>query len=235
MPPAHCTSGSRTSAQISPACSSSRCASASAASSAQLRALWPSRVPGVGRGGEHRLHQQRRIGAAVQRDVAHRQRADGLAVVAVVQGDELRAPRFVGLVAEPVERHLQRHLDPRRAVVGVEHLGQRRAAGLARGDGQQALGQLHRGRMRAAGQDHLFEAARLARDRPGDARLGMAVQVHPPAAHRVQRAAAVVAHQPGPLAARHRQQRQHVGVFAHLGAGMPEHRKIARTPARGLV
>src|SRR3546814_6370885 len=69
-----------------------------------------------------RLEQQRRIDAAIQRDVAHRQRADGFAVVAVAQRDEARAPRLVAAVAEPVEGHLQRHLDAGRAVVGVEHL-----------------------------------------------------------------------------------------------------------------
>src|SRR3546814_396191 len=150
---------------------------------------------GVGRGREQRLEQQRRIDAAIQRDVAHRQRADGFAVVAVAQRDEARAPRLVAAVAEPVEGHLQRHLDAGRAVVGVEHLGQRVAPRLARGDGQQALGQFHRRGMRAAGEDHLLQRARLPCDRPGDARLGVAEQVGPPAAHRVERAAAIVADQ----------------------------------------
>src|SRR3546814_1588069 len=56
---------------------------------------------GVGRGREQRLEQQRRIDAAIQRDVAHRQRADGFAVVAVAQRNEARAPRLVAAVAEP--------------------------------------------------------------------------------------------------------------------------------------
>ena len=188
MPPAHCTRGSRINAQISPGWSSSRRASASAASlGAAGGALAVAREVRIRRRREQRFHQQRRVDAPVQRDVADRQRADRFAVVAVLQRDEFRPPRFVAAVAEPVERHLQRDFDPGRTVVGIEHLGQRLAPGFARRDREQAFGQFHRGRMRTTGEDHLLQRARLARDGVGDARLGVAEQVGPPAADRIER------------------------------------------------
>lgn len=207
---------------------------------AGLRALPIARQVGVGSGREDRLHQQWCVDAAIQRDVAHRQCADGFAVVTVVQGDELRPPRFVAAIAEPVERHFQRDLDPGRAVVGIEDLGQRIAPGFARRDGKQPFGQFHRGRMRKAGQDHLFKRARLSGHRLGDARFGVSVQVDPPATDRVQVLAAVLSDQPGPVAAGHGHERQGVRacvrmVRAHLRAWMPEHREIARTPAVRVV
>jgi hypothetical protein len=152
-----------------------------------------------------------------------------------VQRHELRAPRLVAAVAEPVEGHLQRDLDPGRAVVGVEHLRQRRATGLARGDRQQALGQFDRRWVRATGKDHLLQRAGLARDGSGDAGLRVPMQVDPPAADRIERPAAVVAHQPGAVAPCDRQQRQHVRMLAHLRARVPQHGEVARTPAVGLV
>ena len=187
------------------------------------------RTEGIRRRREQRLQQQRRIHAAVQRDVTHRQRAQRLAVVAAGQRHEPGAP-FDAAVVEPVEGHLQRHFHPGRPVVGVEHLGQRVPPGLAWGDRQQALGQFDGGRVRAAGQDHLLQGARLPGDGLGDARLGMAVQVGPPAADAVEDAPAVEAHQPGAFAARHGEQRQRVRVLAHLRAGVPEHRQVACPP-----
>jgi hypothetical protein len=47
---------------------------------------------GVGRGREQAFGQQRRIDAAIQRNVTQRQRAQGFAVVAVLERDEARAP-----------------------------------------------------------------------------------------------------------------------------------------------
>jgi hypothetical protein len=160
-----------------------------------------------------------------------RERAQRLAVITVFQCNELRAPGFAA-VAEPVERHLQRHLDAGRAVVGVEDLGQRCATGLARGQREQAFGQLHRGRMREAGQDHLLQRARLSRNGLGDARLGVPVQVGPPAADAIEIAATVVTEQPRAVPALDGNQRQDVRVLPHLGAGMPQHLEVARAPSR---
>jgi len=95
---------------------------------------------------------------------------------------------------------------------------------------QQAFGQFHRRCMRAAGQDHLLQRAGLPADGRGDARLGVAVQVGPPAADAVEDAPAVEPHQPCALAALHRKQRQRMRVLAHLRAGMPEHGQVACPP-----
>ena len=61
--------------------------------------------------------------------------------------------------------------------------------------------------------------------------FGVAVDIGPPTADRIQYAAAVVPHQPRAFATCHRKQRQCVGVFAHLRAGVPEHGQVARTPS----
>ncbi len=121
---------------------------------------------GVGRGCEQGLGQQRCVDAAIQRDVAHGEGADGLAVVAVLQRDKAGAMQFA-TVAEVVEGHLQRHFHASRAVVGVEHLGQRRAVGLARGDLQQAFGQADGRLVAKAGQHHLLQRVRLGADGGG--------------------------------------------------------------------
>ncbi len=192
------------------------------------------RTEGIRRRREQGFQQQGRVHPPVQRDVAHRQRAQRLAVVAAGQRHEFGAP-FDAAVVEPVEGHLQRHFHARRAVVGVEHLGQRRAAAAfinfaARGEGQQAFGQFHRRCVRAAGQDHLFQRAGLPADGRGDAGLGVAVQVGPPAADAVEDAPSVEPHQPRALAALHRKQRQGMRMLAHLRAGMPEHGQVACPP-----
>jgi hypothetical protein len=74
---------------------------------------------------------------------------------------------------------------------------------------------------------------RLAGDGGGDARLGMAVQIGPPAADAVQHAATVETNQPGAFAARHREQRKRMRVLAHLRARVPEHGQVARAPVIG--
>jgi len=88
--------------------------------------------------------------------------------------------------------------------------------------------------VRKAGQDHLFQRARLPGDRRGDARFRMAEQVGPPTRYGVEVAASVVAYQPGAFAARDRHQRQYVGVLAHLRARVPQHREVAGSPAIGV-
>ena len=235
MPPAHCTSGSRINAQISPACccrSASRPAAARTAHSAAGFA-WPGHGRIRGRR-EQRLAQQRRIHAPVQRDIADRQRADGFTVVPVFQCDELRAPGLAAVV-EPMEGHLQRDFHAGRAVVGIEHLGQWRASCLGGSERHQLLGQFHRRRMREAGQDHLFQLHRLCSDCAGDARFRVAEQIGPPAGYGVEVAATVAADQPCTFAALDRHQRQRVRVFAHLGAGVPEHRQVTFAPVVGAA
>ena len=235
MPPAHCTQ--RLQDQRADLAGFGRAASASASAARCARCsrgLAGHGEEGIRRRREHRLGQQRRVHAAVQRDVAYRQRTQRFAVVAVFQRDEFRA-RVRRPVVEPVERHLQRHFHARRAVVGIEHLRQRRAAVLPRREREQAFGQLHRGRVRAAGQDHVLQFPRLACDGLGDARLGVPVQAGPPARHGIEVAPAVHAHQPLALAALDRQQRQRVRVLAHLRARVPDTSRSRRaTPRRCL-
>ncbi|MNV55841.1 hypothetical protein D3C71_1480910 [compost metagenome] len=136
-------------------------------------------------------------------------------------------------VAEVVERHLQRHFHPGRAVVGIEHFGQRVAPGLAGGDRQQALGQPYRRLMTEAGQHHLFQLGGLLGNGRTDARLRMAEQIGPPTAHRIQITMAVMVDQPRAFAAGDRQQGQGVGMLAHLGARVPKHGQIALPPLIG--
>ncbi|MNN39509.1 hypothetical protein D3C81_1535480 [compost metagenome] len=136
-------------------------------------------------------------------------------MVAVAQADELALGRQPG-VAPVVEAHLQRDLDRRGAVRGVEHIAERPAA--QRG---QALGQFHRGGVRAAGEHHVPERVQLARQRGVDARVGVAEQVDPPRAGGVEIAAAVGIEQPRAFAA-HDRQRQGVVIGAQAGAGVPD-------------
>ncbi|MNS79373.1 hypothetical protein D3C72_1130260 [compost metagenome] len=184
---------------------------------------------GVGRGREQAFGQQRRIDAAIQRDVGQCEGTQRLAVVAVLQRDEARAPGL-SAVLEVLEGHLQCHFDAGRAIVGVEHLGQRRAAGLARREGQQAFSQGDRRFMAEAGQHHLLQLSGLGGDGTTNARLGVAEQVGPPAADGVQVAVAVVIDQPGAFATGDRHQRQRVRMLAHLRARVPQHLEVALPP-----
>src|SRR5690606_33799579 len=108
-----------------------------------------------------------------------RQRTQGLAVVAVLKRDEQIA--LAPLIAVRVEAHLQRDFDSRGTVVREECLAEPR-----RRQRQQPLGQLDGRRMTEAGQDDLFELARLLCDGSADSGMGMAEQVGPPAADRVE-------------------------------------------------
>ena len=228
MPPAHCTRGSRISAQTSWPWRSRMSRSSSAARSAQSAGVSPSRARyASGEGAKIASASSGAYTRRYKRNIADRERADRFAVVTVLQRDELRALRLP-LVAEPVEGHLQRDFHARRAVVGVEDLRERRAAVFARREREQAFGERDRGLVREAGEDHLFERPGLLGDRTRDARLGMAEQVGPPARHRVEVALPVHADQPRALAACDGDQRQDGGVLAHLRAGVPQHREVAR-------
>ena len=78
-----------------------------------------SRLPGV--------EEQRAVERVEELDAADRDRAERVAVVAVAQADEARAPPLAALVVELVG-HLQRDLARRRAVVGEEDAAQARRA-----------------------------------------------------------------------------------------------------------
>ena len=169
------------------------------------------------------VQQQRLVGVGEQRHVAHRHGRHGLAVVAVGQGDEALLVRLAA-VTPVVEAHLQRHLDARGAVVGVEH-----ALQPGRGEPYQPLGQLDHRLMAEAGQHHVLELVELGLDPRADARIGMAEHVDPPGADRIQVALAVEVLQPDALAAADRDQWQLL-VILHLRTGVPEHGKVALHP-----
>ncbi len=236
MPPAHCTNGSRINAQTSPAMRVQQTGERiGGALGALLGGGCGGRTERIGRRREQDVHHQRRVHAAIQRNVADRQRADGFAVIAIVQRDEFRTLRCVAAIAVPVEGHLQCDFHAGRTVVGIEDFGERRAIGLTRRKREQALGQFHRGRMREPGQDHLFQRMRLPRDGLGDSRLSVPMQIRPPTADAIQGASAVVTDQPCALAAGHREQGQGMRMFAHLRAWVPQHSEVARPPVVGVV
>ena len=121
-----------------------------------------------------------------------------------------------------MEAHLDRDLDRGRAVVGEE------AAREARGrEAGERLGELERGRVREAGEQHVLEAPGLRGERRVDARVRVAEEVHPPRADAVEVAPALEVVQPYALAALDRHERQAL-VVVHLRAGMPHHREVAR-------
>ncbi|MCY1356155.1 hypothetical protein D9M69_425970 [compost metagenome] len=169
------------------------------------------------------VQQQRLVGFGEQCDVAHRHRRHRLAVVAVGQGDEALLA-FQALVAPEVVAHLQRHFDAGRAVVGIEHPVQ----ALGR-DLHQAFGQLDHRLVAESGEDHMLQLVHLVLDALVDARVGVAEDIDPPGADGVQVAFALEVFQPDPLAAADRHHRQ-AFVILHLGAGVPEHGKVALHP-----
>ncbi len=84
--------------------------------------------------------------------------------------------------------------------------------------------------MAEAGEHHVLELVDLVLDALIDARIGMAENVDPPGAHRVQVALAVEVLQPHAFTAADGDQRQ-LFVVLHLGAGVPEYGEVALHPA----
>ena len=174
----------------------------------------------IGRGRAEHVHQQGLVDLAVKLHVADRERAQRLAVITPAQGDEAALARAVAIAPE-VEAHLERDLDRARAVVGVEAPGE-----AMRGDRGQPLGEHHRRLVREAGQKYVLEPSELRGERGVDTRVGVAEQVDPPRADRVQIAPPVVVVEPGARAACDRHHRQPL-VVLHLGAGVPDDFEIA--------
>ena len=167
-----------------------------------------------GRRREH-LHQQRLVGLAVQAHVAQRQRTQGLAVVAVGDVDEVLLRRLTR-VAEIVVAHLERHLDGGGAVVRVKTAIQPLGCHI-----DQAFREVDHRFMGEAGKHGVFQLLGLLVDGLVDAWVGVAEQVHPPGADRVNVAVAVKVVEPDALAALERNQRQGF-VVLHLGTGVPD-------------
>ncbi|MNQ94036.1 hypothetical protein D3C85_1095350 [compost metagenome] len=83
--------------------------------------------------------------------------------------------------------------------------------------------------MAESGQDHVFELVDLVLDALVDARVGMPEHIDPPGADGIEVALAFKILQPDAFAALDRDQRQLLMVF-HLGAGVPQDRKVALHP-----
>jgi hypothetical protein len=108
---------------------------------------------GVGRGRRDDIHEQRPVDGLVEIHVADRERAQGLAVIAVGERDEPRLAGATG-VAPEMKAHLYRDFDGGGAVVGEETAVQARGR-----DSQQSFGERHRWLVREAGEDGVFEPA----------------------------------------------------------------------------
>ncbi len=153
------------------------------------------RLARVRRHHDMRAARQRIVGIAKDLDIGHGQRADRLAVIAMTQAHEF-ALGGQARVAPEVKAHLQRDLDGRCAVGRIERIAER-----ALRQRRQALGQLHRRRMRAAGQHDVFKRLQLLHERRVDRRIGVAEQVDPPRTDGVEIALAVGVDQPGAVSA----------------------------------
>jgi hypothetical protein len=137
--------------------------------------LGQQRAQRVGVAGRHLpgVEEQRAVEGMEELDAAHGDRAQRVAVVAVGQADEARAPPLAALVVELVG-HLERDLARRRAVVGEEHA----AEPLGR-EVDQALGQLGRRGVRQAEHGRVRDAIELVLDGDVDGRVAVAVHVAP--------------------------------------------------------
>ncbi len=139
------------------------------------RAFETQRTPiAVRRFDPNRLEQHRRERLREDRGFTGGHRADGVAVIGVMQGDE---PVTLRLSEVPpiLQRQLERDLNGCRAVVGIEHPGQP-----FRQDADETLGQFNSRTMGTSGEDDVFELASLLGQRFVEAGVRVAVNVHPP-------------------------------------------------------
>src|ERR1700733_7404058 len=185
-----------------------------------LAALARGPLVAVRRGYGDDVHEQRAVDLLVELDVAHGERAERLAVIAVGERDEA-ALGAAAAVAPVVEAHLQRDFDRGGAVVGIE--AAREPRGGERGEG---LGERDHRLVREAGEDHLLEPLELRGDRGVDARVGVAEQVHPPGADRIQVTLAVVVLEPSAAGSPYGDHGQLL-VILHLRARMPHVGEVA--------
>ena len=174
----------------------------------------------VGRGHGDHVHQERLVHLLVELDVADRERAERLAVIAVRERDE--APLLRAAEVLPVVKgHLDGDFDGRRAVVRIEATGE--ACGQ---QPDERFRQLEDRRVRESREQDVLEPPELFDDRGIDARIRMAEQVDPPGADAVEIAPALEILQPDAFAARDRNERQPL-VVLHLRAGMPDDGQVA--------
>src|SRR5690606_34508261 len=91
------------------------------------------------------------------------------------------------------------------------------------------FGQLDHRLVGDAGEHHVFQAFQLLADARVDARVGVAEDIHPPGADRIQVTFAVEVLQPDTGGLTNRYQGQ-AFVILHLGAGVPQHVEVALHP-----
>ena len=149
---------------------------------------------GGGPGHPGHIEQQGLEGVGEEGALPHGHRPEGIAVIGPGEGHQLAA--LAAAVAPPLPGHLQGHLHRGGAVIGEEEP-------LQATQPAQAVGELLGGRMAEIGEDHLLEAAGLIGDRGGDAGFAVAMQGDPPAADRIDQAAAVGGDQLRPLSPHH--------------------------------
>ncbi len=161
------------------------------------------------------LQQDRPVDGAVEVAAAHRQGADGLAVIGLGDGDE------AGLLADadllPVlEAHLQGDFHRRGAVVGKEDLGQPR-----RRQGAEPGGEFHPRLVGEAGEDVVGDLFGLCGQGAIEAGMAVAEEIDPPGGDAVENAVAVVVDEVASFAPGDGQGRQGLMVLL-LGAGVPD-------------
>jgi hypothetical protein len=156
---------------------------------------------------------------------AGRHGAEGIAVIAALEGQEAVAPRLA-LVAPVLIGELEGHLDAGRAVVGVEDALQ------SRGQQRRYPGRhLDRGLVGEAGEDDLFELRSLVGDGCGDGGVGVAVQGDPPGRDEVEVFAAVGGDEARALGAA---DGDRIGRGCGLREGVPDMAAIERQQVVGL-
>ena len=126
------------------------------------------------------VEQQRLVGRVEHAARADRHRADGVAVIAVLERDDARAR--LAAVAPSSRAPSSARPRPRSSRCRKR----RRARGPAARSSTRAARQLLGRLVREAGEDHLIEPLGLLRDRGDDLRVAVAVRDHPPGRDRVE-------------------------------------------------
>ena len=212
MPPAPCSTGSTTTAAISPACSAyrlrvvrSHATSSGSSAGRSTPAGRAGREDLLGQhSGEERVHPADRVADAHRRE--------RVAVVAAADGEH-PPPRTPGSRVH-LPGHLERHLDRHRAGVGEEHVLQPVGREL-----QQPSPQRDGRLVGEAAEHHVAHPPELAGDRRVELGHGVAVDRAPPRRHRVDdlTGGAVAVAQPQPHPGCRLDQ---VGVGRHEGRGV---------------
>ena len=164
----------------------------------------------------HLIHraQQLGIGAAKQRDVGDRQRAQRFAVIGIAQGKKARLPA-APVIAPVMKTHLQRDLYSGCAIGRIEAMPEMMA-----GQRRQPLGELHHRFVREAGEHDVLEGLQLLAQCGVDAGVGMAEQVGPPRADAIKQRISLLVIKPASLSFGNGNQGQRF-VMLHLCARVP--------------